>query len=38
MCQSPRGGIMHGVDPVEKDVSWQEEENFYVGRTEHGAG
>src|SRR5215212_7696350 len=26
MCLTPPGGIMRGVDPVEKDVSWQGEE------------
>jgi predicted ester cyclase len=25
MCQNPPGGIMDGLDPVEKDVSWQGE-------------
>jgi hypothetical protein len=38
MCLSPLDGIMHGVDPLERNASWQEEENFYVGRAEHGIG
>jgi hypothetical protein len=34
MRLTSRGGIMDVADPLEKDPSWQEEENFYFGRGE----
>jgi hypothetical protein len=38
MRQTPSGGIMDVADLLGKGASWQEEENFYVGRREHGIG
>jgi hypothetical protein len=29
---------MDVASPLEKTASWQEEENFYVDRREHGIG
>jgi hypothetical protein len=38
MRLTPPGGIIKVADPTEKNAVVGKEENFYVGRGEHGIG